>query len=217
MDLEAEVKAYAEAGFDEVNQRFVGRLLELTGDRAKCDCIDLGCGPGDIAMRVARARPHWHITAVDASRPMLQCASDAAARSGLSSQIVWQEADAKLLPFDAGSFDVIYSNSLLHHITDATAVWREIKRIAQPGATIFLRDLYRPADEAAARAIVESHARGESDLLREEFYRSLLSAYSAEEIGAQLGAVPLEGLQVEIVNDRHIDVFGRADIYARRS
>lgn len=210
MDLPDEVAAYAHADFAEVNRRFVERLVELAGETASADALDLGCGPGDIAIRAAQARPGWRITAADASQPMLDWAAGAFARAGVAGRVACRLVDAKRVNLPDATFDVVFSNSLLHHLTDAPAMWREVRRLTRPGGLIFFRDLYRPADAAAARRIVQAHAGGESDLLQEEFYRSLLSAYTPEEARDQLAAAGLERLDVQTVTDRHMDIFGRA-------
>ena len=64
----------------------------------------------------------------------------------------------------------------------AVALWREIRRLGSAGAWVLLRDLARPASLAHAAAIVQEYARHESVLLQEEFYRSLLAAYTPDEI-----------------------------------
>lgn len=208
MDLPDEVDAYARADFAEVNQRFVDRLLELAGSGQNVRAVDLGTGPGDIPIRVAKARPNWAISAVDASAPMLDVARAAISAAGFSKNISLVLADAKNTGLPAASFDIVFSNSILHHVADTLAFWREVRRMAKPGALILIRDLFRPELEASARAIVTQNAGGESALLQEEFYRSLLAAYTPDEVRAQLAQVGLRGLTVTTVSDRHMDVFG---------
>ena len=204
MDLEAEAEAYAAADFAEVNEAFAARLLELAGDTGDARALDLGTGPGDIAARVRRARPRWRVVGADAALAMLRLA-----QRDSQDLTAWVLADAKALPLPAGCFDVVFSNSILHHITDVEPLWAEVKRVARPGALVFLRDLARPDDAHAARAIVDCYARDESPLLQEEFYRSLLSAYTPEEVRGQLDRAGLAALEVAQVTDRHLDVFGR--------
>ena len=208
MDLPEEAAAYARADFSAVNAAFVERLLELTRDRTHLRAIDLGTGPGDIAIRVARARPRWQITAVDASEAMLAIAR----REGPShscANLEFMLGDAKGTGLPDRSFDVVFSNSLLHHMPDPLPLWREIARLAAPGAVIFLRDLMRPDSEANARRIVEQYASTESTLLKEEFHRSLLAAFNVEEIAQQLRKANLP-LEVAASSDRHVDVIGIA-------
>lgn len=214
MDLPEEVRAYALADFAEVNRLFVQRLTELatgsvdpSGERS-IEAIDLGCGPGDIARRLAIARPNWRILAADASQPMLDWAAQVFTHANVGDRVTGQRVDAKATGLADACFDVVYSNSLLHHLTDANAMWREVRRIIRPGGLVFFRDLYRPHDPAAAEHIVRTHAGGESNLLQDEFYRSLLSAYSIDEIVTQLTASGLGGLQVQAVTDRHVDIWG---------
>ncbi len=208
MDLAAEAKAYAAADFSAVNIAFVGRLLELTAGVEGVRAVDLGTGPAEIPIRLVQARPSWRVTAVDASEAMLELAAGAITQAGLDDAIELVLADAKATGLAGGRFDVVFSSSILHHISDAAAFWAEIKRLAAPGAFLFLRDLARPADARAARNIVHKYAGDESELLQEEFFRSLLSAYSVDEIRSQLASASLDGLEVAMVTDRHLDVWG---------
>jgi len=209
MDLPEEVAAYAHADFAEVNATFVSRLLELAGELEHARCIDLGTGPADIPIRVVRARAGWHITAVDSSPPMLGVARYAIDQAGLSESIETLLADARDTDMPPHVFDVILSNSILHHMDDTGRFWREIRRLARPGGVVFVRDLARPESADDAGEIVRQYAAAESELLRREYYRSLLAAYTVEEIATQLAAEGIDQLQVVTSSDRHLDVFGR--------
>jgi len=209
MDSPHEAEAYARADFAEVNQAFVERLLDLAGHLKSVQALDLGTGPADIPARIVRACPGWHVVALDASRPMLDYARKTIREAGLSDAITLVLADAKCTGLALELFDVIFSNSILHHITDITRFWAEVKRLAKPEATVLVRDLARPASPQAARTIVNRYAEHESELLRDEYYRSLLSAYTPEEIRVQLDCAGLSMLEVEMVSDRHMDIFGR--------
>ena len=211
MDDAEEAQAYAQADFGEVNQAFVDCLLTFIGPREQADALDMGTGPGDIPLRVLRERSCWRITAVDVSEAMLDIARAAAERAGAGDSLVFVQADAKGTPLPDASFDVIFSNSILHHVTETGRFWSEVARLIRPGAAVFLRDLARPPSTEAARQIVDRYAGEESDLLQEEYYRSLLSAYTVEEVRAQLDAAGLASLAVERITDRHLDVFGQVD------
>jgi 2-polyprenyl-3-methyl-5-hydroxy-6-metoxy-1,4-benzoquinol methylase len=208
MDIQAEADAYAQADFSEVNEAFVQRLLELAGDRPTASCIDLGCGPADIPIRLAKGRPGWRIVAVDASAPMLEAARETARAEGVADRIDFVRADA-CSPGLADDLDVVMSNSILHHVADPALFWRRVAELAAGGALVFLRDLFRPPDLDELQRLVVEHSGKESPLCREEFRRSLLAAYTPEEIRAQLAAAGLEGLAVAAVTDRHVDVWGR--------
>ncbi len=208
MDEAAEAEAYALSDFSEVNRAFVERLLELLGACGRVEAVDLGTGPGDIPIHVCLARPGWHVVAVDASAAMLSIAGKVAQEANLIDHIELIQADARETGLAQHRFDVLFSNSMLHHIDDTAAFWKELKRLAKPDATMFLRDLARPASPADARRIVEVYGQVGPELMRTEFYRSLLSSYTPEEVRTQLAEAKLGCLEVEMVTDRHMDIFG---------
>ena len=210
MNLPAEVDAYVQGDFAAVNQAFAERLVELAGPRESAKCIDLGTGPADIPLRVARLRPQWTIAAVDASAPMLEAAARAVRAAKLEHAVDLVLADAKDTKLPAASYDIVFSNSILHHVSSPGSFWKEVRRLAKPNALIFIRDLARPESDSAARAIVKKHAGAESALLQQEFYNSLLSAYTVAEVEAQLkdAGFSFGALTVKMCSDRHLDVFG---------
>ena len=204
MHSDAEAQAYAKADFEEVNELFVQTLLAMTASHSRLWALDLGTGPADIASRVAACQPGWIVVPLDASWAMLKIAK---ARTQAPLRLVL--GDAKRLPFPDNSFDVVFSNSILHHITDTHVFWAEVQRVAKQGGLLFLRDLRRPANETEAQNIVETYSGEESGLLKEEFLRSLLAAYTPEEVKEQLSRAGLYFLSVREVSDRHLDVWGR--------
>ncbi|MFB3893952.1 MAG: class I SAM-dependent methyltransferase [Phycisphaerae bacterium] len=219
MDIPAEAEAYAQADFADVNQAFVDRLLELAAGMDNIRALDLGTGPADIPVRLlktlrarsgAAGKASWRITAVDGSRPMLEHAAKLVEQAGMADDIILRYADAKNTGLPAKSFDVVFSNSILHHLTETAAFWAEIKRVAKPAAVIFLRDLARPADEQEARRIVDKYAGTASNILWDEYFRSLLAAYTVDEVRRQLAQAGLSPqLSVRMATDRHLDVWGR--------
>lgn len=206
MDTPDRAEAYARTDFSAVNAAFVERLLALAGDRHNALVLDLGTGPGEIPLRVRSQRPGWKITAIDASLPMLRFAREA---SGTGAAPRFTLADAKCLPFADRTFDLVFSSSLLHHLPDPLPFWREVKRLARPGALVLVRDLFRPDTPQDAQRLVNTYAPDEHPLLREDFYNSFLAAFTPEEIRGQLVAAELSRLDIVEVSDRHVDVFGR--------
>lgn len=204
MDDPLEAEAYSVTDFSDVNQKFVEEFCTVIPLRGNLLMLDLGCGPGDITYRMHLCCENHRIIGVDGSPPMLRFAQ----KQACSSKLTWILANAKLLPFKDKSVDVIFSNSLLHHLSDPLPLWKEIQRVLKPGGFIFLRDLFRPETEEKARKIVELYAGDASDLLQQEYFRSLLSAFTPEEIRKQLTECGLQNLTVKCVTDRHVDIFG---------
>ncbi|KPL00212.1 MAG: hypothetical protein AMK75_05735 [Planctomycetes bacterium SM23_65] len=209
MDEPLAAEAYALSDFSEVNQAFVDTLFELVGPLGEARAIDLGTGPGDIPLRIVRARPKWRVVAVEASRPMLELAKKAAREAGLSASIHWFQADAKDTGLPAHSFDVVFSNSILHHITETEEFWEEVKRLGKRGAFVLHRDLVRPPTREAAQEIVETYGSVGPELMQRDYYNSLLASYTIDEVRKQLDKAGLIALDVHMVTDRHWDVTGR--------
>ena len=208
MDDDAQALAYADADFEDSNSSFVrhfqGTFPEWEGSGT---LLDLGCGPADIAARLAHAFPDCAVHAVDGSAAMLRCAEAVVARAGAADRVTLVLADA---PLPRDDYDAVVSNSLLHHLPDPAILWGAIRRFARPGAPVFVMDLARPDSPQAARGVVDAYAAGEPDLLRRDFLLSLHASYSVDEVHAQLDAAGLSGLEVGMVSDRHLAVWGRA-------
>ena len=108
-------------------------------------------------------------------------------------------------------FQVLVSNSLLHHLADPQVLWGELARLAAPGAWLVLRDLRRPDSPAAVAELVARHAAAASPQLRNDFEASLRAAFRLEEVGEQLRVRGLRGLRLAEQEDRYLDVWGALD------
>src|SRR5206468_7868252 len=87
MDDAAHALAYARADFVEVNRGFVDRFRTAFPDLARSRVVDLGCGPADIPIRLARLLPALGVTAVDASAAMVRIAREAVQSAGFETSI----------------------------------------------------------------------------------------------------------------------------------
>lgn len=217
MDDPEQARAYAEADFAEVNQGFVDRLRALFPDLQTGTIVDLGCGPADIALRIAGALPAARVIGVDASPAMLalgraalgELAGAGERAAEVAQRVELLEGRIPDLPLPPGSAAAIVSNSLLHHLPDPAVLWREIGRLGAPGAPVLVMDLFRPVSELAARRIVEEAGCSDDPLLTRDFYNSLLAAFTLDEVRAQLRENGLADLESSVVSERHLLVWGR--------
>ena len=111
------------------------------------------------------------------------------------------------LPLPDGEFDVVLSKDFLHHLPDPVALWYEIRRLARPGAFVCVMDLCRPDTTSVAHQIVESVAADDPEVLKTDFYNSLLAAFTPDEILKQLQTADLD-LNVTLWGDRHLLIQG---------
>jgi SAM-dependent methyltransferase len=210
MDDPAQAMAYAQADFSEAHEAFVRYFSERFPDAAPRRVLDLGCGPADVSIRFAHAYPACTVTAVDGSAPMLELADEAVRRAGLRPRFEFHYGRLPGIAL-AGRFDAILSNSLLHHLNDPLSLWKAARAHAGPGAALLVMDLLRPATRAAAEQLVAEYARGEPEVLRRDFYNSLLAAYRPDEVRDQLVSCGLSRLRVEVVSDRHLIAYGELE------
>lgn len=212
MDDEAQARAYAEADFEDAHESFVDHFRRVFGDKSAGQfALDLGCGPGDIAIRFARAHPSCTVHGVDGSEAMLLCGKKylAAARDvSARVQLIHGMLPGALLP--RAKYDTIISNSLLHHLPDPQVLWSTIRRHAVTGAPIFVMDLVRPSSVERAKELVSMHVRDEPEILRRDFFNSLLAAFDLDEVRSQLDEAGLAKFVIEQISDRHLIVAGRA-------
>jgi ubiquinone/menaquinone biosynthesis C-methylase UbiE len=64
--------------------------------------------------------------------------------------VEYLEADATALPFAAGSFDLVCSSRVLHHVARPELVLAEMNRVLRPGGTMLVVDQLAPGDPLAA-------------------------------------------------------------------
>jgi 2-polyprenyl-6-hydroxyphenyl methylase/3-demethylubiquinone-9 3-methyltransferase len=97
--------------------------------------LDVGCGGGLLAEEVASLG--CLVTGVDPSTESLAVARAHAAEQGL--EIEYLEATGEELPFDDGTFPVVYCCDVLEHVADLERTIAEVARVSAPGA-VFIYD-----------------------------------------------------------------------------
>jgi len=204
-----QVSAYANADFEEPHSNFVAMLKNNCNSIEEIRTVlDLGCGPGDITFKIADAFAGARIDAVDGSREMLTFAENV-----LKDKPEYQGEinfiHSMIQDFNSTKeYDLIFSNSLLHHLPDPFVLWNKIKELASSETYIFIMDLLRPGTTEEAQELRDLYVKDEPDILQRDFYNSLLAAFELEEVRVQLNSSGLANLEVQQVSDRHIIVFG---------
>ena len=142
--------AYANADFEEVNTSIIERFTGCFPEAVQGKMVDLGCGPGDIPIRFCRRFGGLEIVAIDGSPAMIDLAQQALEDSGVADRIRFMTG---YIPDDlppGRTFDVIFSNSLLHHLHDPSVIWKSVRALGSPGTAVFVMDLMRPESQQAA-------------------------------------------------------------------
>lgn len=207
MDDAQRAQAYAKADFSTSNQLFVNQLIRdfpaLSGA-----VVDLGTGPGDVVIRLARANPSVSIVAVDGSEAMIGIAMRAVQIQHLEPKISFLCARLPGLSLPERGFDAVISKDLLHHLPDPSVLWNEARRLAKSRAVLYVMDLFRPESLAQAKDMVKQVTGQADPLVQEDFFNSLCAAFTLEEVKEQVAAAGLPAT-VERVSDRHMLIRGR--------
>ena len=133
---------------------FKRALLDEADLRAREQVLDVGCGTGTLAIMAAQRAPTATISGLDGDVAVLERARLKAHRAGVEIHLDHGSADA--LPFADGSFDVVLSSLLFHHLTTATKrqALAEAYRVLTPGGRMVLADWGRPHNAALRLAFL---------------------------------------------------------------
>ena len=206
MDTSDEAIAYDEMDHSEVNERFVTDLIEFAkevGTELTGEVLDLGTGTARIPVQLCKAVEDVRVFAVDLSIEMLDIARLNIELSSNLERIMLGHCDAKQLEMDDNRFDVVISNSIVHHIPDPRSTFAEAVRVCRSQGILFFRDLLRPESDDLVTELVKIYAGEEVDHARQMFDDSLRAAFTIEEIQdfvAELGYPPSS---VQATSDRH--------------
>lgn len=159
--------------------------------------LDVGTGPGFVAIEVARLLQGTgcEVVGLDLSAAMLAVAAENGAREGLNGMLTWREGDAKAMPFGDDEFDAVVSSGSLHHWQDPRAVVNEMARVMKAGGRCLIRDskrLQRWGPRLFAWAIGLTLPRD----FREHYWNSIRSSYTPQELVAILESSQLRGWRI---------------------
>lgn len=116
--------------------RFIAWLALRPGARV----LDVGCGSGGPALRIARLSGA-RVTGVDVHADAIEAARTQAKAQGLVDRTRFERADAgAALPFPDGAFDAVICVDAVNHLPDRSGVLREWARLLAPGGRALLTD-----------------------------------------------------------------------------
>ena len=205
MDTVDEAQSYAAMDHSTVNGLVVDRFLQLGGGACR-KVLDLGTGPGDIPFLLAQRSSIPSILGVDAAETMLALARPKAKSLGLEARVTFARADVKALPFADGSFDGVFSNTILHHIPEPVVFVREAARVLQKGGVLLIRDLYRPSNLDDCKRLVSLHAAGAPKDHQQLLLQSLCAALTLDEAVQVAKAAGIGHAKVAMNSDRHYSI-----------
>jgi S-adenosylmethionine-dependent methyltransferase len=181
-------------------------FLPLQAEPSLC-ALDLGCGTGATAIRLARLG--IHVTLLDSSPPMLDEAKRAAQEAGVTDKVVLRHGDATQLAnlFRARSFDVILCHNLLEYLDDPGAVLCSAARSLRDSSAILsvlvrnrAGEVFKAAIQAGDLAAAENNLT--ADWGKESLYGGPVRLFASDSVRAML-----EAASVGVIAERGVRVF----------
>jgi len=165
--------------------------------------LDVGTGPGGIPLKIARRCPELGVVGVDRSFNMIRVARQLAAEQGLGDRAFFLVGEASSLGFPEGSFEIVISNSLLHHLPYPILALNEMARVAKAQGVVLLRDLRRPS-----RLVFPLHVRWfgryYSGLMKKLYVDSVRAAYTGNELAELVHGSKLTQARIFFHNRTHL-------------
>ena len=211
MDTEEEARDYDAMDHSAVNAAFCDDLLAFRA--APSRVLDVGTGTALIPIELCARSKTVRVEALDLAEHMLAVGRRNVARAQLDDRLRLHHVDAKHTAFAEGTFDLVMSNSIVHHIPNPADVLYEALRLTTRGGALFVRDLARPDTAARVDQLVDLYAPRSTSTdasivamhyrQRTLFAASLHAAHRVEEVRAMVAPLGIPSDAVRMTSDRH--------------
>jgi ubiquinone/menaquinone biosynthesis C-methylase UbiE len=132
------------AGVDEFHVRGAEVSRELAS-QAKLDhsrVLDVGCGIGGPCRMLAEEY-NCQVTGIDLSHEYIRTAKGLSELVGLQDKTKFVQSDALKLPFENGSFDVVWTQHVQMNVRHKLKFYSEIERVLNEHGTLMYYDIFR--------------------------------------------------------------------------
>jgi len=171
-------------------------FLPLAKQEDSLRVLDIGCGTGATAVRLARLG--MHVTLLDSSLAMLDLAKRTAQEAGVTDKVILQHGDAAQLgnSFHTRSFDVILCHNILEYVDDPSAVLQGAARELRNSSAILSVVVRNQAGEVLKAAIQTGDLTAAENNLtaewgQESLYRGRVRLFRSDDVHVMLKAASL--------------------------
>ncbi|HEY7356179.1 MAG TPA: methyltransferase domain-containing protein [Ktedonobacterales bacterium] len=171
-------------------RRLRSRIADLVQAQPGDAILDVGCGPGDLALLLARRVGSGGMAAgIDASPEMIARARQKAGRRGLTVDFRLEPVEA--LSFADHTFDGVVSSLMYHHLPAdlKPQALASIARVLKPGGRVCIVDFMPHPDSRRGRMATNMAAL--ADLLRDARFVDIRDGYGLPSLGLLTTAMGL--------------------------
>jgi tRNA (cmo5U34)-methyltransferase len=175
--------------------------------------LDIGCGAGNLTLRLLQEVQPLDCHLVDLSLPMLARAEQRVRETGCQNVSITQ-SDLRMLPFAEGTFDCIVAGAVLHHLRhddDWSATFQKLHRWLKPGGRLYVSDLVH-FDEPGIQKVMWDRYGDYLESIGGPGYREKVFDYIDKEDSPR--SLPF---QIEVLRQcgfRHYDILHRNSAFA---
>ena len=213
MDTWLEATAYDAMDFTAVNTAFATDAMLLDPHAVKV--LDIGTGTARIPILMCQQRPQYLFTAIDLAQSMLIIGQRNVEEAQLTQRIRLERVDSKRMPYPDLEFDMVISNSLVHHLPEPYLLFQQIKRLIKLDGAILIRDLIRPENEQAVNELVTKFSSNYDPQQQLLFEDSLKAALTLAEVRELIDRVGLTQVKLSQTSELHWTIERQKNIIDR--
>lgn len=114
------------------------------GGELKDSVLSVGCGSGELERGLAQLGVARNIIGIDLSPKRIAIAREKALELNLQDTVTYIEANAENMELGSATYDAIYFNSSLHHMSDLDEILSNCSKALRPGGRLFVNEYIGP-------------------------------------------------------------------------
>jgi tRNA (cmo5U34)-methyltransferase len=188
----------------------VSQAAKLTNPNAT-RIMDLGCGGGNYAVKVASLLPHVDCTLVDISCNMVEAAK-ARLEQVISGKVTAIQGDYREVEFEENCYNIITAGTTLHHLRcddEWELVFGKIYRALKPGGSFWINDIVLSETEELTQMMMGGWLSELKKQISEEEIELYMQRYETEDtprtLTYQLELMKKVGFSKTIVLHKHFN------------